>query len=142
MLVGSGVENHIGMERLKNFIHAEVVANACNKRHEIQAFAILHRKLLLDFVGIIFVDIDNDNLLRIVLRNLAHEFRAYASSRTRNQNCLAGQILLYLLEGYLDLLASEKVFDSDFADKLTCNLAVLDLIYLGREKDGNAGFIA
>ena len=89
MLVGRRVENNIGLVGLENMAHALVVTHASDQRHQVQGVAVFHHHFLLDFVGIVLVNIDNDQLPRSILCNLAHEFATDRATATRNHADLA-----------------------------------------------------
>ena len=89
MLMGRRVEHHVGLVFFEDSVHALVIAHACNERHQVQGAAVFHHHFLLDFVGIVLVNIDNDQLFGGVFCNLSYKFAADRATATRNHADLA-----------------------------------------------------
>ena len=116
MLVGRRMEHHVGLVFFEDSVHALVVAHACNERHQVQRIAVFHHHFLLDFVGIVFVDVDYDQLLGVVLCNLAHQFRANRAAATCHQANLPFDEPANVLVVERDRFSPQKVFDLDVAN--------------------------
>ena len=118
MLVRRRVEHHVGLVPLENLVHAVVVAHASDKHRQVQRVAILHEEFLLDFVGVVLVNIYNHDLLGAVLCNLAHEFAADAAAATRNHADLALDKPAHIIVVKGHRFAPEQVFYLDVANLL------------------------
>ena len=116
VLVRGGMEHHLGLVLLENLVHAEVVAHARDKRHQVQLAAIFHHEFLLDFVGVVLVDVDDYHLLGAVFCNLAHEFAAYASATASDHAHLALDKVADVPVVELDGRAAQKVFHLDVSN--------------------------
>ena len=69
MLVGCRMIDDVWMVHRKYIVHPLCIAHRCNEYDQIQ-FRMLHLQLLLDTVGIIFINIDDNELSGLVLRHL------------------------------------------------------------------------
>ena len=116
MLVRSRMEHHLWPIPLENLVHAEVVAHRRNQRHQIQLVAILHAQFLLNFVGVVFIDINNNHLLRIVFGNLAHEFGANRTATARDHTNLAFDKVTNVLVIKANGVAAQQVFHVNVAN--------------------------
>ena len=121
MLVGCSVENYFWVILLENLVHAEVVANTCDKRHEVQALPVFHDQFLLNIVGVVFVDINDDDHLRIVLGNLAHQFATDTTTTAGHHTNLVFDVGANVLVIEFNGVSTEQVFDLDVTD-LCCEV--------------------
>ena len=75
MFVGGGVVDLVGLIFLEDFFEAGVVADGADDGFKIQ-IGVFTEKLLFDFIGIVFVDVENDEELGVSFGDLAAEFGA------------------------------------------------------------------
>ena len=70
MLVRCGMINDVGTILVKNHVQATAVTNGPYQRHKIELIAILTDKFLLNGIGIVLVNVKDNELLRIMCCNL------------------------------------------------------------------------
>ena len=88
MLVGRRVIDHLGTVGLEHVEHPAAVPNGADEGLQVQV-GILLPQLQLDGVGVVFVDVEYDQLLRIVRRDLSAELRADGPAAAGHQDRLA-----------------------------------------------------
>jgi len=141
VLMGRGVIDDLGMVLLKNLEHAAAVADGADEGHEVE-IRILLSQLQLDGVGVVFVDIENDQLLRVVPRDLAAELRTDAPAAARDEDDLAVDEVIDLVKIGGDGLAAQKVLDGDVPELRDGDLAVDELVIPGEHLHLTAGLVA
>ena len=141
MLVGCGVIDDLRMVLLEHLEHTPAVADGADQHHEVQ-IRILFAQLQLDGVGIVLIDIKNDELLRIVPRDLAAELRTDGPASACHKDNLAVNELIDLMKVGGDGFASQKVLDGDIPKLRNSDLVVDQLIHSGKHLDLAAGLVA
>ena len=76
MLVGGGVEHHFGAVVSEELAHPLPIPDGGNFYRQVQPPAVFVQQFLLDVVGVVFIDVHNDQPAGAVLDNLAAEFGA------------------------------------------------------------------
>ena len=89
--MGGGVEHHIGFVGIKQQFQPSGVPDGADLHAEGQVPAVLVQQLLLDVIGIVFVNIKNDQPLGTVLDDLAAQFTADGAAATGDQHGASGQ---------------------------------------------------
>ena len=112
VLMRGGMIDDLGMILLKHLEDTPAVADGTDEDHQIQ-IRILLSQFQLDGVGVVFVDIEDDQLLRVVARDLTAELRADAPSPARDKDDLAVNKLEYLAQIRRNGLAPQKVLNGD-----------------------------
>ena len=105
--MGGGIDYDIRRIGLEDSPQALLVCYGNNLYREIKFVSILHLQFLLDIIGGVFVDIQNDYLLRCHSGYLPTKLGAYGSTATCNKDCLSSVVGVDLLidDGFL---ASEQ----------------------------------
>ena len=112
MLMGRSVIDDLRPVIGKNLEHPSAVADGADEGHKIQVReGVL--QLVLDVIGVVFVDVKDDELFRMMGRDLAAELRADASAAARDEDGLAAYEVIDLLHLGADLVPAEKVLDRD-----------------------------
>ena len=88
-------------------------------------------KLHLDVIRIVFINIKNQKLLRVALRNLPAQLAADRSAAARHHDDLAGNILADLVDVDLDRLAPQKILDLDLLELADADVFVDQLVHAG-----------
>ena len=99
-------------------------------------------QLHLDVVGVIFVDIENDEPFRPLCRRLTAELAADAAAAARDEHGLAGDVGRDLIEVDLHRLAAKQVLNVHLADLLDAHLAVGELADAGQCAQGAGCVVA
>ena len=107
------VENEVGLIFFKDLIDPEIITHRSDKRCKIELAAVFHDKLLLYLIGAVLVNINYDDLFRLILCDLAHKLRTDASAAAGNKAGLSPDEVLYVLVVEFYRLSSEKVLDLD-----------------------------
>ena len=140
VLVGCGMIDNLGMILLKNLEDAAAVTDGTDQGHEVQV-RILFPQLQLDGVGVVFIDIKDDELLRVMTGHLAAELRADASAAARDKDDLAVDEVEYLAQIRRDGLSAQEVLDGDVAEFRDRDLVVDQLVHAGKHLDRATGLV-
>ena len=141
VLVGRGVVDDLGMILLKDLKDTPAVADGADEGHKVQ-IRILLAQLQLDGVGVVFIDIENDELLGIMARDLAAELRADAPSPAGDEDDLAVDELENLAQIRRDGLPAQEVLDGDVPEFRDRDLVVDQLVHAGKHLDRASGLVA
>ena len=115
MFVRGGVVNLAWMEFFKDFFQAVVIADGADDGFEIQVW-IISKKFLLDVVGVILVNVEDDEKFWFGLGNLATKFGADRPTTTGDENNFASEIIFDFFVIDNDLVAAKEVFIGKWAD--------------------------
>ena len=140
VLVGRGVIDDLGMVLLKDLEHAPAVADGTDQGHEVEV-RILLAQFQLDGVGVVLIDIEDNQLLRVVPRDLAAELRTDGPAAACHEDDLAVDKVIDLMKVGGDGLAAQKVLDGDVLELRDGNLAGDQLIHAGEHLDLTAGLV-
>ena len=77
---------------------------------------VFGEKLLLDVIGVVFIDVEDDEMLRVMGRDLPAELRADGAAAARDEDDLAGELVEDFIHVDFDGLPSEQVFDFDLLE--------------------------
>jgi len=141
VLVGRGVVDNLGMVLLKDLEDTAAVADGADQGHKVQV-RILFPQFQLDGVGVVFIDIEDDELLRMMTGHLAAEFRADASPTACDEDNLAVDEVINFMKVRGDGLTSQKVLDGDILEFRNGDLAGNKLIVPGEHLHLAAGLVA
>ena len=75
MLMRGCMKDHVRLVLLHHTADTVRVPAGADEGHEVQ-LRVLHEELLLDAVGVVLIDVEDDELLRLVACDLAAELRA------------------------------------------------------------------
>ena len=115
MLVGGGVEDDLRAVELHQLPHLLAVAHRGNLNFQVELAAVLHLQLLLQVVGVVFIDVDHHQLFGVALGNLAAQFRTDRAAAAGDHDHLAAQKIEHFLIVKDDALAAEQIVDLDVA---------------------------
>ena len=114
MLVRSCVEYQFRAVLLKNHLHLVVIPDGRDQRDKIEISAVFAHQLLLDLIGAVLVDIDDDHLLGLIGGDLTHQLAADGTAAARHHADLAGDERAYLVFVKFDRLSAEQILYFDF----------------------------
>ena len=114
MLVGGGVEHHLGPVHGEQLPQPLGVPDGGNLHHQVQSFAVVVQQLLLDVVGIVFVDIHDDEAPGVVLDDLAAQLGADGAASARYQDGFPAQEIVHRGRVQPHRLPAQQVLDLDF----------------------------
>ena len=127
MFVRCRVEHDIRMISLHNTLHTPGIAHGSDQRHQIKP-RVFPPQLLLDGIGIIFINVENDQHRRFGLGDLAAELAADGSAPARYQDGLAFQCGEDLVVVDLYLGAAQQVRDLHVAQLADADFSVDQLV--------------
>ena len=122
-----GMEDHIWMILLHDTRDPVRISAGADERHEIE-LRMLHQKLLLDAVGIVLIDIEDDELLRGMTCDLAAELGTDGATASCHENGLALNHVEDFVVIDLDWFPPEEVEDIDIAELADADLAIHELV--------------
>ena len=88
VLMGGSVVDDLGMVLFKDLEDTAAVADGTDQGHEVEIWILL-AQFQLDGVGVVLVDIKDDELLRVVASHLAAELRTDTPTAARDKDHLA-----------------------------------------------------
>ena len=127
VLVCSRMEDHVRLVLLHHAADTVRVPAGADERHEVQ-LRMLHDKFLLDTVSIVLVDVEDDELLRLVTCDLAAELGADGSATAGDEDGLPLDHAEDFFVVDLDRFTTEKVEDVDVAELADADFAVHELV--------------
>ena len=141
VLMRRRVAHEIRPVTVKDLHDALTVAHGADEHDQIQ-LRMRAPQLHLDVVGVILVDIENDEPFRPLCRRLTAELAADAAAAARDEHGLAGDVGRDLIEVDLHRLAAKQVLNVHLADLLDAHLAVGELADAGQCAQGAGCVVA
>ena len=92
MFVSGRVVNDVRLVLFKDHVDAAAVADGADEHHQVQVF-VFSPQFLFDIVGIVFVNIKDDQLFRLVGGNLPAELAADGTASAGDQDDFTFQVL-------------------------------------------------
>ncbi len=115
---------------LENPVHTARVPDGCDEHHQIQ-LRMCDLQLLLNIVSIVLINIQNDELLRLVSGDLPAELRADRSAAA----CHAHDLVLHIADDGADIhlhrFSAEQILDLHITQLADADLSVYKLIHAG-----------
>ena len=127
VFMGRGVIDDLWAIFLKDLEHAAAVADRADQRDQIQ-IGMCFFQLILDVIGIVLIDIEDDKLFGIVIGDLPAEFRADGAAAAGDQDDLAADEVEDLLHLRLDGLTPQQVLDRDGLQLVDSDFAADQLV--------------
>lgn len=127
VLMCGRMEDHVRLILLHHAADSVRVPARSDERHEVQ-LRVLHEELLLDAVRVVLVDVEDDELLRLVTRDLTAELGADRSATAGDEDSLSLDHAEDFFVVDLDWFTTEEVEDVDVAELADADLAVHELV--------------
>ena len=134
VLVGRGVEDDVGLVLREDLAQAARVAHRADQGLQVQARRA-GTELLLDGVGVVLVDVEDDQALGRGLGDLATELGADRPAAARHEDRLVAQGAADLVQVHAPGVAAQQVFDIHRAQGREGGLAVQQLEGAGDHAD-------
>ena len=131
------VEDQLRMIFFKDDIQTVQVSDRADDKAHIFVGVVVFQ-FLLEVISRVFVDVEDDEHLRILLNDLTAEFRADRTATAGDKDDLVLNIRSNFINVVLDLVSTQKVFDLDFTELGDGDFSVYQLVD-GR-KDFNLSF--
>ena len=141
MLVRRSVEHDVRPVLRKQGADPHFVAHGADAHGKVQ-LRMRAVQLLLDGIGVVFIDIQQHKALRRMTRDLAAELTADGTAAARDEDRLAGQVARDLGEVDLHAVTAEQVLYVHIADLLDVDLAVCQLINARQDLQAAACLLA
>ena len=138
VLMGSGMVDHVRAVGGEDLVKTAAVTHGADEGDEVEG-GVFITELKLDVVGVIFVNIEDDELLGIVRGNLTADLAADGATTTRDKDDLAPDEGIDLFHLDLDGLTAEEVFNSHILEGGDTDLIGDELIHAGELLDLAAG---
>ena len=117
MLVRRRVENDLRVIQVKDLVEAMLVANRADQRDNRAILAIALAQIVHQLIRAVFVNLKDNQQLRLEPHDLAADFRTDGAAAARHHDDLAGKITRDGIGIQLHLLAGEEVGDVQLADE-------------------------
>ena len=127
MLMCGRMEDHVRLVLLHHAADAVRVPTGADEGHEVQ-LRVLHDELLLDAVCVVLIDVEDDELLRLVACDLTAELRADRSATAGDEDGLPLDHAEDFFVVDLDRFTTEEVEDVDVAELADADFAVDELV--------------
>ena len=127
VLMRRRMEDHVRLILLHHAADAVRVPAGADERHEVQ-LRVLHDKFLLDTVSIVLVNVEDDELLRLVACDLTAELGADRSATAGDEDRLPLNHAEDFFVVDLDRFTTEQVEDVDVAELADADFAVDELV--------------
>ena len=141
VLVGCCVVNHVRAVGGEDLVKTAAVSHGANECDKVEGGVFVFQ-LQLDVIGVILVDIEDDELLGIVSGNLAADLAADGAAASRDEDDLALEEGVDFIHADLDGLTAEKVFNGHVFEGGDTNLVSDELIHARELLDFAAGLRA
>ena len=113
MLMGCGVIDNIRVIVLEYLLHPVGIPHGSNQHHQVQ-LRIFSHQLLLNVIGIILINVQDQKLSGLMARNLSAQLAAYGTAAPCHHDNLAADVSHDLVHICLDSLPAQEVFDFHF----------------------------
>ncbi len=140
--MSGGVVNLVGLEFFEDFFEARVVTDGADDDLKVEV-GVFAEEFLLDVVGVVFVDVENNQQFRVGFGNLATEFGADRATPTRDENGFAHEVGTDFGVVDHDLVATEEIFvtqRADLGEEARCALGH-GSVNRGEDFDSAFGFV-
>ena len=126
---------------LENAVDTLFVTHGCDQYHQIQ-LRILADQLLLDVVGIIFINIQDDQLLRMMGCQLSAQFTSDGTAASGHQYHLAADMSQHFFRIDTDRLSAQQILDLHFFQTGYGDIPIDQLISSRNGPQFTAGLLA
>lgn len=140
MLVGGRMEDDRRLVLLHHGFETHDIPDRTDQDLEVETWAILAEQFLLQLVGIVLIDVEDDQAARFERQDLAAELRTDRAAAAGDHDHLVFQVTGNVHGIKDDFFAPEQILDLDFLDIGDAHFAVNDLRQHGQHAQGAAGF--
>ena len=123
---------------LEDAIDALFISHRSDEHRKIQ-FRVLAKQLLLDIISIIFVDIQDNQLFRMVCRNLPAQFAADGAAASGDEDDFTTDMIQHFFGIDPDRFSAQQVFDIHFFQIGYGDISVDELVSTGDGTQFTAG---
>ena len=141
MLVSRRVADDLRPVEPEDLFHPLFIPDRADEGYQIQ-IRIFFLQLQLDAVGIVFVDVQNDQLLRVVQGRLTAELAADGTASPGNQDHFVLDICPDLVHFQPDGIPAQQILDLHFPEHGYIHLLVHHLVDAGQHQDLAGGLLA
>ena len=127
VLMCSRMEDHVRLVLLHHTADTVGVPAGADEGHEVQ-LRVLHEELLLDAVSIVLVNVEDDELLRLVACDLTAELRADRSATAGDEDGLPLDHTEDFFVVDLDRFTTEEVEDVDVTELADADFSIDELV--------------
>ena len=128
MLVGRRMEHDVRAIHLKQAVNFFLISHGGDLHPQVQPIAPYTPQLLLDIISIVFVNIQNDELLGLIFGDLTAKLAADGTAAAGHQNGLTLQEIRQDRRVQLDRLSAKQIFHLHILHRRHAHLAVHQLV--------------
>ena len=138
--MGRGMADQLGMIGGKHRINPRLIPYRANERHQIQ-FRMGELQLLLNGIGVVFVNIEDHQLLGMMLGNLSAQLTANGATAAGHQHNLASDVGVNFRQIRLNFIPAQQILHLNVSNLLDPNLTAGQLINAGQNLQFTVGFL-
>ena len=147
--MGRGMADQLGMIGGKHRINPRLIPHRANERHQIQ-FRMGELQLLLNGIGVVFVNIEDHQLLGMMLGNLSAQLTANGATAAGHQHNLASDVGVNFRQIRLNFIPAQQILHRHIlqivggdlvSNLLDPNLTAGQLINAGQNLQFTVGFL-
>ena len=127
VLMCSRMEDHVRLVLLHHTADTVGIPAGADEGHEVQ-LRVLHDELLLDAVRVVLIDVEDDELLRLVACDLTTELRADGAATAGDEDVLPLDHAEDFFVVDLDRFTTEEVEDVDVAELADADFSIDELV--------------
>ena len=136
--MGGGVEHYVGLVGIKQQLQPPGIPDGADLHAEGQISAVLVQQLLLDVVGVVLVNIEDDQPLGTVLDDLAAQLAADGAAATGDQHGTPGQQARHGRNVQLNGVPAQQILDPHLPQLLADGLPVDQFQRAGQRGNSDA----
>ena len=136
--MGGGVEHHVGLVGIEQQLQPPGIPDGADLCAEGQIPAVLVQQLLLDVVGVVLVNIEDDQPFGMVLDDLAAQLAADGAAATGDQHGTPGQQARHGGNVQLNGIPAQQILDPHLPQLLADGLPVDQLQRAGQRGNSDA----
>ena len=135
------MKDKLGMISFKDVIHPPVVPDGSDEHQKVQ-IRMLFDQLVLNIIGIVFIDIQNDQLFRMMEGQLTADLASDGAAPAGDQDHLALDIIHDLLHLQLHRIPAQQILDLHLPEHGHADLLIDQLVNAGKHQDLAACLLA
>ena len=139
--MGRRVEHHVRLILGEDLHDPPGVPDGADQNHQVQ-LRMLALQLLLDLIGVILINIEDNELPGRVVRQLAGDLRTNASAAAGDHQDLSSQVVEDLVHVDLDGVTAQQVLHRHISQGADGHLTADQLIHAGNALDLTASLLA
>ena len=142
VLMGRRMEHHLGTVIVKELVNPLLFPDGGNLHPEVQGVAVFPQQLLLDVIGIVLVNVQDNQLPGVMPGNLPAQLAADGAAAAGDQHHLAGEKFGNRLRIQLHRSSAQQVLNGHVLHLGQAHLTVYQLVQSRQHPHPAGGFLA